>query len=348
MKIYSEIIFPLLVKVDAERAHDQTLRLLELGQKSRAGRYVLRRIAGKVPKKETIVCGLTFQNVIGVAAGFDKNARVVTGLASLGFGHVEVGTLTPKPQTGNPKPRIFRLRSDKAIINRMGFPNDGSSDVVSRLKRNTEGNGGIVLGVSIGKQKETPISEAVRDYIEIMQEVYPYADYLAVNISSPNTPGLRDLHHPTYLDDLLRTLVSRSVELASQSEIQRRPIFVKISPDLTWEELDSVLDISMKNSIDGLIATNTTIERSDLVDSSAREAGGLSGRPLAKRSTEIIAYIDRRLHGALPIIGVGGIFSAGDVREKMEAGASLVQVYTSLVFEGPGIAGRITRDLHYS
>jgi dihydroorotate dehydrogenase len=344
--IYTKIVFPLLSKFDAERTHDQTLHLLEFGQKTRLGRSILRLIAGAVPGEETLICGLAFPNVIGVAAGFDKNARVVPGLAALGFGHVEIGTLTPKSQLGNPKPRIIRLRSDEALINRMGFPNDGSSEVVNRLKRYSEDRRQII-GVSIGKQKKTPISNAVQDYLEIMQEVYPYANYLAVNISSPNTPDLRDLHHPTYLDELLASLTSESEELASYHGIFRRPLFVKISPDLTWEELDSVLDLSMKHQVDGLIATNTTIERDDLVDSRAGELGGLSGRPLAKKSNEIIAYISRRMNGTLPIIGVGGIFCASDVQAKIDAGASLVQVYTGLVYEGPGLAGRILRDLHY-
>jgi len=346
VNIYPKIVFPFLARVDAERAHDQTLHLLEFGQKTRIGRFVLRLIAGTVPRKETLICGLSFRNAIGVAAGFDKNARVVPGLAALGFGHVEVGTLTPKPQLGNPKPRIFRLRSDEALINRMGFPNDGSSGVVKRLKRYSEEDSSLVIGVSIGKQKETPISDAVQDYLEIMQEIYPYTDYLAVNISSPNTPDLRDLHHPTYLDELLASLTSESEEIATTHGICRRPLFVKISPDLTWEELDSVLELSTKHNVDGLIATNTTIERDDLVDSKARESGGLSGRPLAKRSNEIIAYISRRMNGTLPIIGVGGIFTSSDVQAKIDAGASLVQVYTGLVYEGPGIAGRILRDLH--
>lgn len=345
MSYYARIIFPLLAKTDAERAHDNTLRLLEYGQKSRVGRYLLRVVAGSVPRQETNICGLSFPNALGVAAGFDKNARVVQGLALLGFGHVEIGTLTPEAQAGNPKPRVFRLRSDRALLNRMGFPNAGSQDVSRRLQKLCEDGCDVIVGVSLGKQKDTPLSQAVQDYVSIMHTVFLYADYLAVNISSPNTPGLRDLHHSSYLDELLGMLVSENAKLKTQYSKKPRPLFVKFSPDLTWSELDSVLDVSIANRIDGVIATNTTVQRHALTGKRASEEGGLSGRPLMQRSSEIISYINRRTNGSLPIIGVGGVFNADDVREKLDAGASAVQVYTGLIYEGPGMAGRILRDL---
>jgi dihydroorotate dehydrogenase len=334
-----------LARTDAERAHDNTLRLLEYGQQSSVGKFLLRVVAGRIPKQETNVCGLSFPNVLGVAAGFDKNARVVQGLALLGFGHVEVGTLTPDAQVGNPKPRLYRLLSDKALINRMGFPNAGSQVVTSRLKKLFEERCGVIVGVSIGKQKDTPLSHAVQDYVAIMHTVYPYADYLVVNISSPNTPGLRDLHQSSYLDELLGMLVSENAKLETQHSTKPRPLFIKLSPDLTWSELDTALDVSISNRIDGVIATNTTVQRYALASARASEDGGLSGRPLMQRSSEIIAYISRRTNGTLPIIGVGGVFNADDVREKIDAGASIVQIYTGLVYEGPGMAGRILRDL---
>jgi len=347
MRIYPRLVFPLLTTIDAELAHDWTLFLLELGQKSTVGRYLLQLISGRVPRKETNICGLSFPNELGVAAGFDKNARVVHGLSLLGFGHVEIGTLTPKAQQGNPKPRVFRLRSDKAIINRMGFPNEGVAAVLGYLERYSQELTKIVVGVSIGKQKETAIDQAAQDYVDIIRCTFPYADYFAVNISSPNTPGLRDLHHSEYLDDLLGVLVSENRTLAKKLELHRRPIFVKLSPDLSWEEMETVLDISMKNQIDGVIATNTTIDRYDLKGQFAPESGGLSGQPLERKSNEIIAFISRKMEGKLPIIGVGGVFDADDVREKLDLGATLVQVYTGLVYEGPGMAGRILRELYH-
>jgi dihydroorotate dehydrogenase len=347
MRIYPSLVFPLLTGVDAERAHDLTLSLLEIGQKSKVGRTLIRILAGKTPGKETVICGISFPNQLGVAAGFDKNARVVCGLSLLGFGHIEIGTLTPEPQSGNPRPRVFRLLSDKALINRMGFPNEGTSEIVARLAELSSKPTGAVLGVSIGKQKETPLQEAAGDYVKIMQEVYPVADYLAVNISSPNTPGLRELQHSTYLDDLLGTLVKERDELENQHNRRRCPLWIKIAPDLSWSQLDSVLDAMVKNRIDGVIATNTTIDRSGLVDQRAGEIGGLSGKPLTVRTNEIINYIYRKMNGQLPIIGVGGVFDSTDVRQKLDAGASLVQIYTGLVFEGPTIVGRILREIHH-
>lgn len=345
MDLYPRWIYPLLAQLEAERAHDYTLAALALAQSSPLGRALLRLIAGPIPSRPVRVCGLAFPNVLGIAAGFDKNARVVPGLSLLGFGHVEVGTLTPRPQPGNPRPRVFRLQEQGALINRMGFPNEGVAAAVPRLRVFSQAKQSVVLGVSLGKQKETPLGKAAEDYVAVMQTVYPYADYLAVNVSSPNTPGLRELQGGRYLDQLLATLAAESKRLAAEHGLSRRPLFVKIAPDLSQAELDEVLAAILDNGIDGIIATNTTTGREGVLGPLAAEAGGLSGRPLRRRSTEVIAAIDQQTGGRLPIIGVGGVQTAADVQEKLDAGAVLVQLYTGLVYEGPGLAGRILRRL---
>lgn len=344
MAIYKRVFFPLFKKFDPEHTHERTLSALAFAQSNFAGRAVLRRLAGKLPVQETAVFGLTFPNVLGVAAGFDKDVRVAAGLGLLGFGHIEVGTLTPKPQAGNPRPRIFRLPEDEALINRMGFPNGGAETAVPRLKSLAAAPHPFILGVSMGKQKETPLADAAADYLTVMQAVHPYADYLAINVSSPNTPGLRDLQGGSYLHHLLHTLMRENERLAAKTG-KKRPLLVKIAPDLTWHELDEILTAVQDNRIDGVIAANTTLSRENLTHPSKKESGGLSGRPLTARSTEIIHYIHRHTGGTLPIIGVGGIRTAADVEEKLDAGASLVQLYTSLIYEGPGLAGTILREL---
>ncbi|MBK8987662.1 MAG: quinone-dependent dihydroorotate dehydrogenase [Chloroflexi bacterium] len=351
MTLYDKLFFPVFKKIDAETAHDRTLVALEKAQNSTGGQSVLRRIAGNIPLSPVDAFGLTFPNVLGIAAGFDKDARVAAGLGMLGFGHVEVGTLTPWPQAGNPKPRVFRLPEDQAIINRMGFPNGGVVRALPRLRALAAGEQPLaagerpfILGVSLGKQKQTPLAEADKDYLLVMHAVYPYADYLAINISSPNTPGLRELQGGSYLAHLLGVLVAENGRLAQKHQIRPRPLLVKIAPDLTWAELDEILDAVQTAGVDGLIATNTTLGRVGL-QSAVQEDGGLSGRPLAARSTEIIAYIARQTGSRLPIIGVGGVSTAADVQAKLDAGAKLVQLYTGLVYGGPGIAGRILRHL---
>lgn len=342
--MYKRLVFPLLSQVDPETTHERTVSLLEYGQ-SWAGRPFLHRLAGKIPHQSVKVFGLTFPNVLGMAAGFDKDVRVAAGLAALGFGHVEVGTLTPRLQAGNPRPRIFRLALDKALINRMGFPNEGVETAVPRLKALAQQPHNFVLGVSLGKQKETPLEEADQDYIAVMQVVYPYADYLAVNISSPNTPGLRDLQGGDYLTHLLRALTVENQKLADQHQLTPRPLLVKIAPDLTWAELDEILTAVQDAAIDGIIATNTTLSRDGLLSAASEETGGLSGRPLAERSTEIVAHIHRETNGRLPIIGVGGIFTAADICAKLDAGAALVQLYTALIYEGPTLPGLLLREM---
>lgn len=331
--------------MDAESAHDWTARLLLRAQSLSAGRALLRGCRGSVPARSVAAFGLTFPNVLGVAAGFDKNVTVTSGLAELGFGHIEVGTLTPRAQAGNPRPRVFRLPSDRALINRMGFPNCGVEAALPRLQKLSQGERRFVLGVSLGKQKETPLPEAAGDYLTVMRAVYPYADYLAVNISSPNTPELRALQGEQYLGELLSALVGEARRLAELHRVTPRPVLLKVAPDLSSEELEQVVAAAVREGASGLIATNTTLNRSGLTHPCRSEVGGLSGRPLTERSTEVIAAARRLAGDRLPIIGVGGVFTADDVRRKLDAGAVLVQAYTGMIYEGPGMAGKVLRDL---
>lgn len=342
---YEKLFFPVLKRVDPETAHDRTLNALALAQSYPAGRAVLQQIAGPIPVNPVQIGPLHFPNPLGVAAGFDKDARVVDGLALLGFGHIEVGTLTPSPQSGNPRPRVFRLPADEALINRMGFPNSGVMAAVSRLQALAKRSRPYVVGISLGKQKETPLEEAAGDYVTVMRAVHRYADYLAVNISSPNTPGLRELQGGRYLEQLLRELVQENEALAAADGSAPKPLWVKISPDLDWPALDEILTTLEATGIKGIIIANTTLARDGLVEPRHTEAGGLSGRPLRERATALIAYAHRQTGGDLAIIGVGGVGSADDARQKLEAGASLVQLYTGMVYGGPGLAGRILRDL---
>ena len=344
--IYSRLVFPALSRLDPETAHDRTLAALEMAQSNQAGRSVLKALAGTIPDKPVNIGSLRFPNALGVAAGFDKDARVAAGLALLGFGHIEVGTLTPRPQAGNPRPRIFRLPSDGALINRMGFPNGGVEAAVPRLRELAESPRDFVVGVSLGKQKETDLANAVNDYVTVMRAVYPYSDYLAVNISSPNTPGLRELQGGRYLEELLRGLGEENGRMAAANKTAARPMWVKVAPDLALAELDEILSTLLGVGIDGIIIANTTLARDGLLDPAQAEAGGLSGHPLRSRSTTLIAHVHRQTGGALPIIGVGGVTTAADVREKLDAGASVVQLYTAMVYHGPGLAGRILRDLN--
>ncbi len=343
MNLYQRLIYPQLKKRDAETVHEQTLHWLAFAQKQLVGRHILKRIRGRVTPQPVRAFGLSFPNPVGIAAGFDKDARVAAGLGQLGFGHIEVGTLTPRPQIGNPKPRVFRLTADGAIINRMGFPNGGVDAALPRLRTLAETQREWVLGVSLGKQKETPLDDAVNDYVEVMGKVYAHADYLAVNISSPNTPGLRKLQGRAYLDAMLSRLQEESQALAGKHALVAKPLILKIAPDLANEELDEILAAAVESGIAGIIASNTTLSREGLTDAARGEAGGMSGTPLRERSTEMIRYI--ATHCDLPIIGVGGVRNSADVAEKLAAGASLVQIYTGLVYEGPTMAGDILRGL---
>jgi dihydroorotate dehydrogenase len=295
------------------------------------------------PRLEREVFGLRFKNPVGLAAGFDKNAQLYNELSHLGFGFIEIGTLTPKPQDGNPKKRLFRLKADQAIINRMGFNNEGVLAAVERLKKHHQ----VLIGGNIGKNKITPNEEATSDYLICFRALFLHVDYFVVNVSSPNTPGLRELQEKAPLTALLRSLQEENTELAREKGMKRRPILLKIAPDLTDDQLLDIIDIVKSTSIDGVIATNTTISRENLNSSSELigQAGGLSGKPLRERSTEVIRFLSEKSGGNFPIIGVGGIHSPGDALEKLQAGASLVQLWTGFIYEGPALVRRINKAL---
>jgi len=291
--------------------------------------------------------GLTFKNPVGLGAGFDKNALYLRELEALGFGHVEIGTVTPRPQPGNDKPRVFRLKKDKGLINRMGFNNDGAEAIASNLQKFKSQNpkSTIVLGGNIGKQKTTPNEDAYLDYDICYRKLYDYVDYFVVNVSSPNTPGLRELQEK----ESLRKILTNLQEIREGYTI-KKPLLLKIAPDLTTGQLDDVIDLALQINLDGLVVANTTLDRSMLSDagkiiSSEAGAGGLSGIPVRQKSTEMIVYIQDKTQGKIPIIGVGGIFTAADAREKMDAGAGLVQVWTGFIYEGPKIAANIVNGL---
>ena len=290
---------------------------------------------------EREVFGLKFDNPVGLAAGFDKDAKLFDELASFGFGFIEIGTVTPLPQDGNPKPRLFRLKDDSGLINRMGFNNQGIEAVVARLRRKKSD---IIIGGNIGKNKVTPNEEAANDYAICFEKLFPYVDYFAVNVSSPNTPGLRELQEKAPLTALLNSLQD-----LNNKKDKRKPILLKIAPDLTNEQLDDIITIVADTKIDGVIATNTTIDRSGLkTDKNKVDAignGGLSGKPVGLRSTEVIKYLADKSNRAFPIIGVGGIHSAEDALEKLDAGATLLQVYTGFIYEGPSLVKRINKAI---
>jgi len=344
VSLYSSLIFPLLKRLDAENSHNLAVGYLRLMQSNAPGKAILSSMRGRVQERPVELFGLRFPNEIGVAAGLDKNAQIVPALALLGFGHIEVGTITPRPQVGNPRPRVFRV-ADRVLLNRMGFPNCGAVIAAERLTRVRQANPRAIIGVSIGKQKETDLVGAARDYVEVMEAVFPYCDYMAVNISSPNTPGLRELQSTKHVNSLLAALVHRNGELSSRYGEVRRPLLVKIAPDMSIPEIETVVAASIENGIDGIIATNTTTRRAGLSAKWAGQAGGISGQPLADISNEIIGFIADKSAGRLPIVGVGGVFDGIDVQRKLDAGASLVQIYTGIIFEGPAIAGNIVRQL---
>src|SRR5690606_24401346 len=293
------------------------------------------------PRLEREVFGLKFKNPVGLAAGFDKNAEYIADMAKFGFGFIEIGTVTPKPQPGNDKPRMFRLVDDSALINRMGFNNQGADVAAGRLKH-LKDREGVIIGGNIGKNKITPNEDAVNDYVYCFEALYDYVDYFVVNVSSPNTPGLRDLQEKEPLMHILNTLQS-----LNQTKAKVKPLLLKIAPDLTDSQLDDIVEIVTETQIAGVIATNTTSSREGLRSDPkvVNEAGGVSGKPLTSRSTEVIRYLSEKSGKAFPIIGVGGIHSAQDAIEKLDAGASLVQVYTGFIYEGPALVGDICRGI---
>ena len=285
---------------------------------------------------EREVFGLKFKNPVGLAAGFDKDAKLYKELSDFGFGFIEIGTLTPKPQPGNPKKRLFRLKEDQAIINRMGFNNGGVADAVTRLKKNKS----VLIGGNIGKNKTTPNEDAFQDYEICFEALFDYVDYFVVNVSSPNTPNLRELQDKEPLTKLLSSL-----QLLNSEKEKAKPILLKIAPDLTDEQLLDIIDIVNVTKIAGVIATNTTISREGLSSENRAEIGGLSGKPLRDRSTEVIRFLSQKSNKAFPIIGVGGIHNAFDAVEKLKAGASLIQVYTGFIYEGPGLVKKINKEI---
>jgi dihydroorotate dehydrogenase len=339
------IIKPLLFKFDPEKVHYFVTRNLKRFNKFPGGSALSRALWSLDDAKlEKEVFGLKFKNPVGLAAGFDKNADTIGEMANLGFGFIEVGTVTPLPQPGNPKPRMFRLPGDSALINRMGFNNDGmdaaAENIAAYRKKTSSAQKGLIIGGNIGKNKVTPNEEAVNDYIKCFDCLFNVVDYFVVNVSSPNTPGLRELQEKEPLMQLLNTLQQRN----SKKGVSK-PILLKIAPDLTNEQLDDIVEIVMQSGIAGVIATNTTINREGLTAEHKNETGGLSGKPLTKRSTEVIKYLAEKSKGAFPIIGVGGIHTPDDALEKLAAGASLIQLYTGFIYEGPGLIKRINKAI---
>lgn len=340
--MYKSLIRPLLFLLSPESAHHFTFTLLKFLLAIPGMKQIFRMLFSfDSPKLEKELFGIKFKNPIGLAAGFDKDAKMIDEFACLGFGFIEIGTITPVGQPGNEQPRLFRLPQDSSLINRMGFNNDGSKNAVQRLKKRKSN---IIVGGNIGKNKITLNEDALSDYIKSFDVLFDYVDYFVVNVSSPNTPNLRELQEKEPLKKLLTGLISYNRE-----KNYPKPLLLKIAPDLNNEQLDDIIEISLELKLDGLIATNTTIDRSGLqTDSKQLEKignGGLSGKAMASKSTQIIAYLSKELEGKVPIIGVGGVFSPEDAIEKLNAGASLIQVYTGLIYEGPGLIKKINQAL---
>ena len=348
----------LLFRLDPETAHQLTLRLVRIGG-TEPVRTILKAIF-LTPQKPISAFGLTFKNAVGLAAGYDKDAVATRGLSALGFGHLEIGTVTPRPQAGNPPPRVFRLVEDEAVINRLGFPSRGSEFVQKQLNPSIQNTvsaklrrllskkklptlimkGGVILGINLGKNKDTPNEDAVLDYLELLQCFAPYADYLAINISSPNTVGLRQLQGRAALEGLLTQLdAQRRLEEAQWKK--RLPLLVKLAPDLTDRELDEAVGVILAAHMDGIIVTNTTLAREGLRSRHQGESGGLSGSPLRRRSEEVLRQVVKRLDGSLPVVSVGGIMTPQDARRRLDLGATLIQLYTGLIYRGPGLVKKI-------
>lgn len=341
--MYKLIIRPILFLFDPEAVHHFTFRFLKLIHRIPLVPQLLKAIY-KVDDKqlERELFGLRFKNPVGLAAGFDKDAKLYEELSSFGFGFIEIGTLTPKPQPGNDKKRLFRLKEDSGIVNRMGFNNGGVDEAVKRLKKNKH----VLIGGNIGKNKVTPNERAVDDYLSCFDALFDHVDYFVVNVSSPNTPNLRELQDKEPLTKLLKTLVEENIKKSEAGNARKaKPILLKIAPDLTDSQLLDIIDIVHDTKIDGVIATNTTIAREGLKSENQKETGGLSGKPLTQRSTEVIRFLAEKSHHAFPIIGVGGIHSPEDALEKINAGASLVQLYTGFIYEGPSLVKRINKAI---
>jgi len=341
--MYKLLLRPILFCFDPEKVHYFTFSLVKFISKIPFVTSIIKAIYVVEDKRlEREVFGLKFKNPVGLAAGFDKDAKLFNELSDFGFGFIEIGTLTPKPQDGNPKKRLFRLKSDSAIINRMGFNNGGVEAAILRLKKNK----GVLIGGNIGKNKITPNENATNDYVICFEALYDYVDYFVVNVSSPNTPNLRELQEKEPLTKLLQTLQDLNDQKAVTLSLSNgKPILLKIAPDLTNEQLVDIIDIVNETKIAGVIATNTTISRDGLTSENKEEMGGLSGKPLTKRSTEVIRFLSEKSNKSFPIIGVGGIHSADDAIEKLNAGASLVQLYTGFIYEGPQLITDINNKI---
>ena len=335
--MYRYLLKPILFLGDPEWIHYFVFGLIRRVHQVPGVPFLIRSLYQiSHPKLERKLFGITFKNPVGLAAGFDKDAKLYQELSNFGFGFVEIGTLTPKPQVGNPKKRLFRLPKDQALINRMGFNNEGVEAAIPRIKKNKN----TIIGGNIGKNKITPNEKAVDDYIYCFNALYPYVDYFVVNVSSPNTPNLRELQEKKPLTDLLNTL-----QKLNQATAKPKPILLKIAPDLSDEQLLDIIDIVKTTHTAGVIATNTTLDRKGLQSPSKSQIGGLSGKPLTNRSTEVIRFLSEKSQKAFPIIGVGGIHDSKDAIEKLNAGADLIQLYTGFVYEGPGLVKRINKAL---
>jgi len=331
---------PLLFKLNPETAHQLTLQLIRLGAYQPLN--LLLRAMYNAPARPVDAFGLHFQNPVGLAAGYDKDGQAWRGLATLGFGHIEVGTVTPRPQPGNPKPRLFRLVEDRAVINRMGFPGLGAETVARRLRGRH--NRQVIMGVNLGKNKDTPLENAATDYITLLRQFTPLADYLAINVSSPNTADLRRLQGREMLAGFLRAIAKERENIAAGGG-GHSPILVKLAPDLSDEELDDALEVIVRTGMDGVIVTNTTLGRAGLRSKQQAETGGLSGEPLRARSEAVLRLVVKKLDGRLPVVSVGGIMRPEDARRRLDLGAALVQVYTGLIYAGPGLVKQIIRGL---
>ena len=336
------ILRPLLFRLDPETAHWLTLQALRVAGNFPLSNWLLKQVY-KVPSKPVQAFGLTFKNPVGLAAGYDKDGIAIQGLAALGFGHLEIGTVTPEPQPGNPRPRVFRLAEDEGVINRMGFPSQGMSNVERRIS-DLRGPRSAILGINLGKNKETPIEQAAQDYIGLMRRFIYLADYLTINISSPNTVGLRRLQGRELLEKLLGTIQKEREQIAL-GRGGNAPILVKLSPDLNEEELEEAIGLILDKGMDGVIATNTTLAREGVRSKYRGETGGLSGSPLAAGSEAALRQVVKHVNGKVPILSVGGIMSPEDAKKRLALGASLVQVYTGLVYRGPKLVEEIVKAL---
>jgi dihydroorotate dehydrogenase len=341
--MYKLVLRPFFFLFDPEKIHYFSFFMIQFLGKIGFSKLFRSIYVVEDKRLERKLFGLTFKNPVGLGAGFDKNAQLYNELADFGFGFIEIGTLTPKPQEGNPKKRLFRLLEDKAIINRMGFNNLGVLQAVEELKKEHR----VLIGGNIGKNKVTPNNKATLDYVICFEALFDHVDYFVVNVSSPNTPGLRELQDKEPLTNLLNKLKYQNTKLATKKKAKERPILLKIAPDLTDSQLLDIIDIVAITKIDGIIATNTTISRKSLKSHQliVEESGGLSGQPLRERSTEVIRFLSEKSNKAFPIIGVGGINSAQDALEKLDAGADLIQLWTGFIYEGPSLVKKINKAI---